>query len=220
MVDRDKVGVTIPIPLPKEHIFRNQAMDDILGLLYENPYDEFSIRELRKITGHGGQTVSDSIERFQKLGVIEIRWEGKKKLISIDQRFVQKPDDPYMKIPQEEFRTPVRRFIEKVEALGNNLLGVLVFGSVARGDADRRSDIDIFVLVREDLLQSRRKVQEMRREIEEERFEGDRYEFQVMVESLESAEDYGEKLKEIFLEGITLEETEEFRKLRRGVLRG
>lgn len=220
MVDRDKVGVTIPIPLPKEHIFRNQAMDDILGLLYKNPYDEFSIRELRKITGHGGQTVSDSIERFQKLGVIEVRWEGKKKLISIDQKFVQKPDDPYMKIPQEEFRTPVRRFIEKVEALGDNLLGVLVFGSVARGDADRRSDIDIFVLVREDLLQSRRKVQEMRREIEEERFEGDRYEFQVMVESLESAEDYGEKLKEIFLEGITLEETEEFRKLRRGVLRG
>lgn len=220
MVDRYEFGVTIPIPLPKEHIFRNQAMDDILGLLYKNPYDEFSIRELRKITGHGGQTVSDSIVRFQKLGVIEVRWEGKKKLISIDQKFVQKPDDPYMKISQEEFRTPLRRFIEKVEALGDDLLGVLVFGSVARGDADRRSDIDIFVLVREDLLQSRRKVQEMRREIEKERFKGDRYEFQVMVESLESAEDYGEKLKEIFLEGITLEETEEFRKLRRGVLRG
>lgn len=210
----------MPIPLPKEHIFRNQAMDDILELLYKNPYDEFSIRELRNITGHGGQTVSDSIERFQKLGVIEVRWEGKKKLISINQKFVQKPDDPFMKIPQREFRAPVRRFIEKAEGLGDDLLGVLVFGSVARGDADRRSDIDIFVLVREDPLQSRRKVQEMRQEIEKERFEGDRYEFQVMVESLESAEGYGEKLKEIFLEGITLEGTEEFRKLRRGVLRG
>ncbi|MFW6196884.1 MAG: hypothetical protein ACOC5D_06075 [Thermoplasmatota archaeon] len=66
MIDQDKVGVIIPLPPPDEHIFRNQAMDDILEILYKNPYDEFSIRELRKITGYGGQIVSDSIERVRE----------------------------------------------------------------------------------------------------------------------------------------------------------
>ena len=35
-----------------------------------------------------------------------------------------------------------------VAALGDELLGIILFGSVARGDADEKSDIDLLVVVR------------------------------------------------------------------------
>ncbi len=220
MIDRNEAGVLIPIPLPKERIFRNQAMDDILEFLYRNPHDEFSVRELRDITGHGGQTVDDALKYFLELGLIKTRREGNKKLISINRKSIQKPNDPVMRIPQEEFRAPIRGFIEELESLGDDILSVMVFGSVARGEGDRTSDIDLFVIVREDLLQFRREIQEIRQVVEERSFEGSRYEFQVMVESLDTAREYEERLKTIFSEGIPLKDTDEFQELRGVILRG
>jgi len=51
-------------------------------------------------------------------------------------------------------------------------------------------------------------------------FEGSRYEFQVMVESLKTAREYEGKLKTIFSEGIPVKDTDKFQELRGGVLRG
>lgn len=220
MIDQNEAGVLIPIPLPKDRIFRNQAMDDILEFLYRNPHDEFSVRELRDITGHGGQTVDDALEYFMELGLIKTRREGNKKLISINQKSIQKPEDPVMRIPQEEFRAPIRAFIEELESLGDETLGIMIFGSVARGEADRTSDIDLFVIVEEDLLHFRREIQEIRQVVEEQSFEGGRYEFQVMVESMETAGEYEGKLKTIFSKGIPVKDTDEFQELREDILRG
>ena len=53
----------------------------------------------------------------------------------------------------------------------DELIGILLFGSVARGDADRASDI------------------------EETKFDGNRYTFEVLVESTDSAERIGSRLR-------------------------
>jgi predicted nucleotidyltransferase len=68
---------------------------------------------------------------------------------------------------------------------------VVLSGSVARGEADRASDIDVEVIVENDLLEARRDLQEVRKEIENRRFDGDRYNIQLLVESVESAGNYG-----------------------------
>jgi len=221
MDDRICSGVLLPIPLGKDRIFRNQAMDDILELLYRNPHEEFGVRQLRETTGHGAQTVDTALTLLDQINVIQTRREGNKKLISINRERIRKPEDPILEIPQEEFRDPVKALTDRVRNNQNqNLVGVLVFGSVARGEADRASDIDIQVIVEDDLLKARRSIQNIRQEIENERFDGERYELQVMVESVETATQYGEKLKEIFSEGITLYESEELETVRDGVLDG
>jgi len=46
----------------------------------------------------------------------------------------------------------VREAIDALVGRLNDILDVLVYGSVARGEADRQSDVDIWVLVREDGL--------------------------------------------------------------------
>jgi predicted nucleotidyltransferase len=219
MTDQSTPGVTLPIPLGEERVFRNQAMDDITELLYRNPHEEFGVRQLREVTGHGAQTVDTAIKLLEQVELIQTRREGNRKLISINRNRIHKPDDPILEIPQEEFRTPIKTFVDKVEKdQQDNLVGILLFGSVARGEGDRASDIDIQVIVEEDLLESRRRVQDIRQEIEEQKFDGQRYELQVLVESVETAEDYGEKLQEIFSEAITLYRTDKLDELRKVIL--
>jgi len=217
----ERTGVSIPIPLPEDHVFRYEAMDDILTLLYRNPHQEFTVSQLREVTGHGGKTVNNSIQLLDELDLIRTRREGKKKLVSINRERINKPDDPILKIPQEEFRTPVKEFVEDVKTeQEDNLVGILVFGSVGRGEADRASDIDIQVIVEEDLVQSRRVIQDVRQEIESRRFDGERYKLQVLVEWVESAENYGEKLHEIFSEAVTVYSTDKLEELREVILNG
>jgi len=253
MIDQNLAGVTLPIPLGEERVFRNQAMDDITELLYRNPHDEFGVRQLRDVTGHGAQTVDTAIKLLKQVNLIQTRRAGNQKLISINRNRIHKPDDPILEIPQEEFRTPVKTFLDRVEtdqednlvgillfgsvARGegdrasdidiqviveeeDNLVGILLFGSVARGEGDRASDIDIQVIVEEELLESRRSIQDIRQDIEEQKFNGQRYELQVLVESVETAEDYGDKLQEIFSEAITLYGADELDELRKVILNG
>ena len=53
----------------------------------------------------------------------------------------------------------VRSFVKELrDNLGNKIVRVVLFGSKARGDFGKESDIDIFVLVREKTFQIRDKV--------------------------------------------------------------
>lgn len=217
----EKSGVFLSLPLPNKQVFRYQAADDILELLYRNPHREFTVTQLRETTGHGGKSVDNAIKILESLELIQQRREGRKSLIQINQARIRKPDDPLLEIPQQGFRKPVREFLEEAkERQGENLVAVILFGSVARGEADRASDIDIQVIVEEDLLESRRDLQDVRQIIEEKKFGGNRYEVQLLVESVESAESYGEKLQEIFSEGIKLYSTEKFEDVREEVFSG
>jgi predicted nucleotidyltransferase len=217
----EESGVFLSLPLPNKQVFRYQAADDILELLYRNPHREFTVTQLRETTGHGGKSVDNAIKILESLELIQQRREGRQSLIRINQARIRKPDDPLLEIPQHGFRKPVREFLEEArERQGENLVAVILFGSVARGEADRASDIDIQVIVEEDLLESRRDLQDVRQGIEEKKFGGNRYEVQLLVESVESAESYGEKLQEIFSEGIKLYSTEKFEDVREEVFSG
>ena len=219
--DESGSGVYIQFPLPDERLFRNRAMEDILLLFVRNPHRELTVTETRAITGHGGDTVQTAINVLEKAALINTRQEGRRKLISANRDRFHNPGDPLLSIPQEQFRTPVKEFLERAEEnQGDNLVGVILFGSVARGEADRASDIDIQVIVENDLTKSRRGLQEIRTEVENTKFDGERYEIQLFVESVETAENYGEKLQEIFSEGIKLYTTDKLDEVQEVVFSG
>ena len=90
-------------------------------------------------------------------------------------------------------RSDVRRPTNDV----NDLLGIVVFGSVARGTADRQSDIDLVVVVDGDRTSTRRIVTDAIADLHEQRFDGDRFDVEPYVESVESAHRAGSKLREI-----------------------
>lgn len=214
-------GVFVQFPLPDERLFRNQAIEDILLLFIRNPHRKFSVTDIRNVTGHGGDTVQTAIRVLNAANLINTRQDGRKKLISANRDRFHNPDDPLLSIPQEEFRSPVKAFLKKAtERHSDNLVGIILFGSVARGEADRTSDIDIQSIVKTDLTTTRRELHEIRQDIENQTFGDERYELQLLVESVESAESYGEQLQDIFTEGITLYATDRLETVKEVVLRG
>ena len=209
MIDQNESGILLPIPLGDNRVFRNQSMEDILELLYRNPHSEFGVRQLREITENGAKTVDTAIKLFTQLGLIDTRRDGNQKLISINRNWVQKQDDPILEIPQEEFQDPAKAFLDRADQAEAEIVGVILFGSVARGEADRASDIDLQVIVSGELTEARRELHDIRQEVEGQEFDGERYELQLLVESTKSAESYEDRLREIFSQGIKLRETDE-----------
>jgi len=218
-VNDQNPSLDIRLPLPDERVFRYKAMDDILQLLSNNPHAEFTVRELRSITENSPSTVKDSLELLREMGLIEVRHEGKKKLVQINRLRLSIPDDPILQIPQQEFRDPVKSISNEITDNLDGVLGVIVFGSVARGEADRASDIDVWVLVDDERATNQHKANKIAKELGERRFEGDRYGFQVLVESVDSAGRFGEDLHEIFTQGIVVYGTEELDELKEEVLK-
>jgi predicted nucleotidyltransferase len=111
-----------------------------------------------------------------------------------------------LQIPQVEYHEPVRAALTRLREELADVRGVIVFGSVARGRADRQSDIDLWVLVGE-ASGDQHRANEIATELGQQQFDGDRYEFQILVESLDSARGYRDRLAEIFTEGITLQDS-------------
>lgn len=210
--------LTFPLPVPNERLFRYAATSDILALLANNPHTEFSIRDIRRATDHSPSSVTDAIDLLVETDLVHITREGNKKLVQINRDRLSKPDDPILQIPQAEFHDPVRSLVERLQDQIDTIAGILIFGSVARGEADRSSDIDCFVLVNNEKATAQRIAHEAARDIGEERFDGDRYQFQVLVESTRSVTNIGERLREIFTEGIVICQTEQLQDAKDEVL--
>ncbi|MCU4750984.1 nucleotidyltransferase domain-containing protein [Halobacteria archaeon AArc-curdl1] len=213
------MDIEVRLPFPDEQVFRYGAMDDIVEILARNPTEEFSNRDFQRLTGYGGPSVSKALSLLESMGLIVRRDAGNRTLYRIDEQRLRDADDPLLEIPQAEFRKPLRRFVERLDEEIQSIAGILCFGSVARGEADRASDVDVFVLLDDDgeVVSARRTVSDIVRELEKEPIDGDRYEFEVFVESPESARNRGEDLRPILQEGIPLVESGTLRRVKRDV---
>lgn len=206
-------------------VFRLSAADDILRLLADAHESEFTIQELGEAVDVSRSTVWRAVDLLERVGAISVRETPQRNYVSIDPERLQK-DDPILAIEQSEFHAPIRAFVDGVEErVGNanalrELVGIVVFGSVARGEADRKSDIDVLVVVDGKRIEARNIVTDYVSELEEQRFDGDRFEFEPYVETVESAHRAGEKLMEIFTEGVTVYRTDALGKIRTEVLEG
>lgn len=218
-------GITVCIdayPETDSGVFRIRAADDVLRLVADSHQAEFTIQELVDATGVTRSTVWRAIDLLDDIGAIRIRKTPQRNYVSIDPDRLKK-DDPILAIEQPEFHAPIRAFVDRVqEAITDSdaiqdCLGIVVFGSVARGEADRQSDIDLFVVVNGDRTTARRRITDIVADLQHERFDGDRFEFEPYVESSESAHRAGSKLREIFAEGVTVYGSDQLDSIRKTV---
>ena len=210
--------VGLPVPAPDPKLFRHTATDDLLHLLLDTPYEQFTIRELGRLTDNAPQSVKRAVDVLETNGLVVIESEGNRRLVGINRTRVTKPSDPVLRIPQPEFHLPVRAALDRMHDELGDLEGVLVFGSVARGQADRQSDIDLWALADDRVDQHR--ANELAKELGNERFDGDRYEFQILIETPESARGHGDRLQDVFTDAITLVDSDTLRDLKTEVWSG
>jgi len=211
-------SLELSVPVPSTDLFRHKSTGEILALLIDNPYTAFGIRDLSRATDHPHRSISSAIDDLEAVGFVEIEHTGRKKLVRINRARLSKPDDPIIQIPQDGFHAPVRELVTRLTDQIEDIHGIVLFGSVARGDADRRSDIDCFVLVDDTQATAQQTADELTSELNEETFDGDRYKFHVLAESVESARQYGDRLREIFATGLTLDGSDALTQLKEEVL--
>ncbi|MEF8831248.1 MAG: nucleotidyltransferase domain-containing protein [Halobacteriales archaeon] len=195
--------VRLPVPLGDPDAFRHKATADILHILVDNPDRDFTNRELHRVTGRGLSGVNAAVDTLEALGVLTVDRSGRANAVRIDPAMLVKPDDPVTLIPQSEYHTPVREILNRLNERIDGDLGVVLFGSVARGTADRTSDIDLFVVVEDGRMKAQRAAHAIEQEIAEERFGGERYEAHIVVETRESASGH-DQISDILGEGLTL----------------
>lgn len=209
-------GPRIALDLPTQggNIFKSQAAHDILTFLSRHHTDEFSISDLQDVVDYSQPTVSKAVTVLAQNDLTMIRWEGNSRLVRINTERLSRPEDPVLMVPQAEFHAPVRAAVEELTDQLDGIVGIVVYGSVATGEADRRSDIDLWVLVEESRMENQRAANTVRKRLEGREFPDGRYPFEIDVESLQALPQYEYELREILSGGIVLHDTEEFRKVR------
>lgn len=214
------IGATVQLSVPVTHtdLFAHRATADILAVVADNPETGFGIRELGRATDHTHRSISQAVTDLEAVELVTTEQQGPKKIVQINTDRLHKPDDPVLGIPQSEFHEPVRDLVAEVERRLSTPCGIVLFGSVARGEADRRSDIDCFVLVDDTQAANQQTAHDIVSDLHDRQYTGGRYEFHILVESVETARQYTEKLRDIFTDGLTLRESEQLRALKEEVL--
>ena len=208
--------VRLPVPLGDPDAFRYGATADILHIVVDNPEREFTNRELHRVTGDGLSSVNAAVDTLETLGVITVDRSGRANAVRMDAEKLVKSDDPVTTIPQPEYHAPIRAILTGLDERIGDDVGVILFGSVARGTADRTSDIDLFVVVDEERMQAQREAHTIEQEIADEQFDGDRYEAHIIVERKGSAENH-DRISDILAEGLTLRDSKALDAVKQGV---
>lgn len=208
------ISIRVPIPASEPALYGRGAVDDVLLYLSRQRYEAFTPREITDHVDHAESSVRRAIEVLEGNDLVVVEREGNRTPVRINRERLSVPDDPVLRIPQAEFHQPVKTATDRVEAELDDVLGVVLYGSVARGEADRRSDVDLWVAVRNDRPANQRAASRVEDDLESRRFDGERYGFHVVVESVESIPAFTDDVSEILRTGIVLSGTEEFEQLR------
>lgn len=216
----DGLQILLDIPTRTEDLFRSTATDEVLSFLARHHTEEFSIGDLVDSVAYSQPSISKAVDVLSNNDLVVERREGNTRWVSINHERLQVPEDPYLQIPQSEFHEPVRTAVSELTEEIGNVLGVVLYGSVARGEADRRSDVDLWVLVEGDRMVGQRTANEVKQQLEAKEFETGRYAYEIDVEALQAIPKYSDELQEILGDGIVVFETEKFQQVRNMVFHG
>jgi len=135
--------------------------------------------------------------------------ESNQRLVQINRQRLSVPDEPILRIPNQ-YHQPVKAAVTELRENINDVVGIILYGSVARGEADRRSDIDLWVLTRSGRAESQREANAIARDLEDTEFDGDRYAYDIDVEAVQAIPAYTEDIREIVVSGIPVYKTNDF----------
>lgn len=162
---RTGAAVELPVPLWDGDLFKHGASEPAVNFLADNPDFELSLRQLAAVTSYSERATREAVDVLEANGVLETVRRNNSRLVRINKSRLEEPDDPILSVPQEEFHMPVRLATESVETVLEDVAGIVVFGSVARGTADRTSDIDLWVLVESNAAQQQHRATKLARDL-------------------------------------------------------
>ncbi|WP_267643515.1 nucleotidyltransferase domain-containing protein [Haloarchaeobius amylolyticus] len=159
-------SIELGLPIRDAELFKHGATTYILHFLSDNPDINVSIRQLSKVTPFSERATREAVNVLEPNGLVETFHKGNARRVQINRERLSKPSDPIRSIPQTEYHTPVRIAKQYIVDELADVQGLILFGSVARGEADRQSDIDLWVLVGGDHMQQRHAANKLAKHLE------------------------------------------------------
>lgn len=204
------VSIFLSIPAQNPELFKSKATNDILLFLTNHRFKQFSLREVAEQIGHSQQTVRRAVNTLVDNGLVVESPESNQRLVQINRARLSVPDDPILRIPQPEYQEPAKAAVDELTNRLSGVVGVILYGSVARGEADRRSDLDLWVLTQGDRAANQREANAVARELEDAEFDENRYAYDIDVEAVQAIPTYTEDIREIVVSGIPIYTTSKF----------
>lgn len=129
-----------------EEILGSAAKVRILRVLYASPHRERTIRDLARALDLSVGTVHPAVGQLAAARVILTRRVGRSVAVLANSAYLLFPALSSL------FRAEAAAFVPVAEAFAESLpakglSGVVLYGSVARGEAGLRSDVDVLVVV-------------------------------------------------------------------------
>ncbi|MFP8958898.1 nucleotidyltransferase domain-containing protein [Natrialbaceae archaeon A-CW3] len=214
------ISISVPIPTKGSKLYSKEATDDLLLFLSTNRFEQFSQRELARQIDYSEAAIRRAVEILEENELVIGEYNGNQKLIRINRSRLSIPEAPLLRIPQEEFQLPVKAAVEKLKSELESVVGIVLHGSVSRGEADRRSDIDLWVVVQNERPENQRKANALQKELEDQTFENERYGFHITVESVDAVPTFADEIHRIIISGIPVYKTEDFVTLKNLIVHG
>jgi predicted nucleotidyltransferase len=208
--DPPGASISLSIPPLDPDLFKHKATGDVLLFLSNHRFNDFSLREIANQIGHSHQSVRRAVNVLSSNKLVVESPKSNQRLVQINRRRLSVPEDPLLRVPQPEYHQPIKAAITQLCENISDVIGIILYGSVARGEADRRSDIDLWVLTRSGRAESQREANAIARELEETEFDGDRYAYDIDVETVQAIPAYTEDIREIVVSGIPVYKTNDF----------
>lgn len=212
--------ISLDIPAKDEELFRSQAVHDVLSFLSRYHTERFSITELTDAVDYSQPSVSKAVDVLVANDLVVERREGNARKVSINRDRLSRPDDPFLEIPQSAFQSPVRTAVDELVDGLDGVVGIVLYGSVAHGDADRRSDIDLWALVESERMANQRAANRVRQDLEDRTFDTGRYAYDIDVEALPAVPNYTAELRDVLSDGIVVYGTEKFDTVQQMIFHG
>jgi len=128
---KESISIELQYPFPEDRVFRYQAMQDVLDVLIDQPYATYSMSELANLTEQIKEQSRRRSSCFPSSMSSRLYRTGEPSRSGSTEN--DSRNRIRFSIPQAEFHQPVRVFLQRLQDKLDELVGVVLFGSVARG---------------------------------------------------------------------------------------
>lgn len=132
-----------------EDILSSRGKIKTLKMLLRYPAKSFSGRELARLLDLSPSCVLSALELFRRYGLAHKTKTGKTSLWRLNKSHLLARKLSALAGLDEKFRRFLRQKIKSAFAKEKKVVQAAVFGSVAKGEEKPESDIDLFVLIKE-----------------------------------------------------------------------
>ncbi len=126
-----------------EQIFSSQARVAIMKLFLLNPSNRYYLRQVASLAGQPVRAVEREVARLEGVGLLSHTFEGNRKYYQVQKDCPIFPELKSIFLKTVGLGDALREYIERVEGA---IRVAFIYGSYARDQETRLSDIDLFVV--------------------------------------------------------------------------